>query len=139
VGLILALALAVAGGNLVVTTSPEKVRVDRLVSVRATGQVGDRGRLWIYRDRKGCAVSVRGERRRGTLITSRPVAGSFDFESHVRPRRAGRLWICGYLYAITCDAVGRNCGTATGLPPDAGYSRALITVRTRPVRAAATR
>jgi hypothetical protein len=130
VALILALAVAVAGGNLVVTTAPEKVRSGRQVAVRATGQVGDTGgRLWIYHDRKGCAVSVRGERRRGTLIVSKPITGSFDFESRIRPRRVGRLWICGYLYAITCDALGRNCGTATGLPPDAGYSKALVTVR----------
>jgi hypothetical protein len=126
---ILALALAVAGGNLVVTTAPEKVRSGRQVAVRATGEVGDKGRLWIYHDRKGCAVDVRAERRRGTLIVSRPIVGSFDFESRIRPRRIGRLWICGYLYAITCDAVGRNCGTATGLPPDAGFSRALVRVR----------
>jgi hypothetical protein len=127
---ILALALAVAGGNLVVTTAPEKVRSGRPVAVRATGQVGDTGgRLWIYHDRRGCAVSVRGERRRGTLIVSKPITGSFDFESRIRPRRVGRLWICGYLYAITCDAVGRNCAPATGLPPDAGFSRALVRVR----------
>jgi hypothetical protein len=123
------LLAAVAGGNLVVTTAPEKVRSGRQVAVRATGEVGDRGRLWIYHDRKGCAVDVRTERRRGTLIVSRPIVGSFDFESRIRPRRVGRLWICGYLYAITCDAVGRNCGTATGLPPDAGFSRALVRVR----------
>jgi hypothetical protein len=128
--LILALALAVAGGNLVVTTAPEKAKVGRQVAVRATGQVGDRGRLWIYHDRKGCAATVRGERRRGTLIVTKPIVGSFDFESKIRPSRAGRIWICGYLYAITCDALGRNCGTATGLPPDAGYSTALVRVRT---------
>jgi hypothetical protein len=126
---ILALALAVAGGNLVVTTSPEKVRSGRQVAVRATGEVGDKGRLWIYHDRKGCAVSVRGERRRGTLIVSRPIVGSFDFESRIRPRRVGRLWICGYLYAITCDALGNNCAPATGLPPDAGFSDAVVRVR----------
>jgi hypothetical protein len=127
--LILALALAVAGGNLVVTTAPEKVRSGHSVAVRATGQVGDTGRLWVYRDRKGCAVTQRGERRRGTLLASRPIEGSFDFEVRIRPRRAGSLWICGYLYAITCDAMGQNCGTATGLPPDAGFSRARIRVR----------
>ena len=137
--LILALAVAVAGGNLVVTTAPAKPKVGQRVAVRATGQVGDRGRLWIYRDRKGCAVTVRGERRRGTLMTSRPITGSFDFQTSVRPRRSGRLWICGYLYAITCDAAGRNCGPATGLPPDAGFSRALIRVREQPARSAASR
>jgi hypothetical protein len=128
-GVILALALAVAGGNLVVTTAPEKPRVDHRLAVRATGQVGDRGHLWIYHDRKGCATSERGERRRGKLITSRPITGSFDFESHITPRRTGALWICGYLYAITCNAIGQNCGTSTGLPPDAGFSQARVKVR----------
>ena len=127
--LILALAAAVAGGNLVVTTSPEKVRLGRAVAVRATGQVGDTGRLWILHDRKGCAVTVRAERRRGTLITTRPIEGSFDFQSRIRPRREGRLWICGYLYANTCDAMGRDCAPATGLPPDAGFSRAVVRIR----------
>jgi hypothetical protein len=129
VALILALAAAVAGGNLVVTTSPEKVRLGRSVAVRATGQVGDTGRLWILHDRKGCAVTVRAERRRGTLITTRPIEGSFDFQSRIRPRREGRLWICGYLYANTCDALGQNCAPATGLPPDAGFSRAVVRIR----------
>jgi hypothetical protein len=129
VGLILALAVAVAGGNLVVTTAPEKVRAGRSVAVRATGQVGDTGRLWIYHDRKGCLVDVAAERRRGTLITTRPISGSFDFQSRIRPRREGRLWICGYLYANTCDALGQNCVPATGLPPDAGFSRAVVRVR----------
>jgi|tagenome__1003787_1003787.scaffolds.fasta_scaffold20625320_2 hypothetical protein len=139
-GLILALALAVAGGNLVVTTAPETTRVGHRVAVRATGQVGDSGgRLWVYRDRKGCAVSARGERRRGALMASRPITGSFDFETAFRPRRTGRVWICGYLYAITCDAAGRNCGAAIGLPPDAGFSRALVRVRAQPARSAAKR
>jgi hypothetical protein len=138
-GLILALAVAVAGGNLVVTTAPEKVRVGHRVAVRATGQVGDTGHLWIYRDRRGCAVTVHSERRRGTLMTSRPIEGSFDFDRSFRTRQAGRIWICGYLYANTCDASGQNCGPATGLPPDAGFSRALIRVRAQPARAAARR
>jgi hypothetical protein len=132
-GLILALAVAVAGGNLAVTTAPATTHVGHRVVVRATGQVGDTGgHLWIYRDRKGCAVSARGERRRGTLMASRAITESFDFEAGFRVRRAGRVWICGYLYAITCDAAGQNCGPATGLPPDAGFSRALVRVRARP-------
>jgi hypothetical protein len=138
--LIVAFAVAVAGGNLVVTTAPEKTRVGHRVVVRATGQVGDTGgRLWVFRDRKGCAQTARGERRRGTLMTSRPINGSFDFEAAFRPRRSGRIWICGYLYAITCDAAGRDCGPATGLPPDAGFSRAVVRVRARPGLSAASR
>jgi hypothetical protein len=133
------LMAAVAGGNLAVTTAPETTRVGHRVAVRATGQVGDSGgRLWIYRDRKGCAVSARGEGRRGALMTSRPITGSFDFQAAFRPRRTGRVWICGYLYAITCDAAGRNCAPATGLPPDAGFSQAVVRVRARPARSAAS-
>jgi hypothetical protein len=128
-GLILALIAAVAGGNLAVTAAPEKPRVNQRVAVRVTGQVGDRGRLWIYRDRKGCAQSVRAERRRGTRLATLPITESFDFQVHFRPRYSGRIWVCGYLYAITCDAAGRNCGPATGLPPDAGFSRARVRVR----------
>jgi hypothetical protein len=128
-GLILALAAAVAGGNLVVTATPEKPRVNHRVIVRATGQVGDKGILWIYRDRKGCAQTVRGERRRGTKMAAHPITASFDFEVSFTPRRSGRVWICGYLYAITCDAAGANCGPATGLPPDAGFSQARVSVR----------
>src|SRR3954469_6522811 len=112
------LMAAVAGGNLVVTTAPEKSRVGRSVAVRATGQVGDTGHLWILHDRQGCAVTVRAERRRGTRMPSRPITGSFDFQSRIRPRRTGRIWVCGYLYANTCDAMGQNCAPATGLPPD---------------------
>lgn len=130
--LILALVAAVAGGNLVVTTAPSRPHVGHRVAVRATGQVGDTGgRLWVYRDRVGCATTVRGERRRGTLMASRPITGSFDFEAYFRPRRTGTVWVCGYLYAITCDAAGQNCGPATGLPPDAGFSRARVRVRAR--------
>jgi hypothetical protein len=128
-GLILALAVAVAGGNLAVTTAPERPRVNQRVAVRVTGQVGDRGRLWIYRDRKGCAQTVRGERRRGTRMATLPITESFDFQVHFRPRRTGSIWVCGYLYAITCDAAGQNCGPATGLPPDAGFSQARVRVR----------
>src|SRR4051794_13100022 len=97
-GLILALAMAVAGGNLVVTTAPEKVRAGRTVHVRATGQVGaSGGHLWIFRDRTGWAVRARSERRRGKRVGSGPVTGAFDFEAGVRARRGGRPWGWGYL------------------------------------------
>jgi hypothetical protein len=128
-GLIVALVAAVAGGNLAVTAAPERPRLGHRVVVRATGQVGDKGYLWIYRDRKGCAQTVRGERRRGIRMASMPIEESFDFTRSFRPRYTGRIWICGYLYAITCDATGQNCAPATGLPPDAGFSQARVRVR----------
>lgn len=131
-GLILALVAAVAGGNLAVTTAPEKPRVNQRVAIRVTGQVGDKGRLWIYRDREGCAPTIRAEARRGTRMATLPITESFDFEVFFRPRHEGRIWVCGYLYAITCDAAGQNCGPATGLPPDAGFSR--VRMRVRPPR-----
>jgi hypothetical protein len=127
---ILAVIAAVAGGNLAVTTAPGRPHVGHRVAVRSTGQVGDTGgRLYIYTDRKGCRADSRSERRRGDRIATRPIEGSFDFETHFTPRRSGRIWVCGYLYAITCDASGRDCGPATGLPPDAGFSRVLVRVR----------
>jgi hypothetical protein len=138
VALILALVAAVAGGNLAVTTAPAKPHVDQRVVVRSTGQVGDKGKLYIYRDRKGCLASARAERHRGSRLASLPIEGSFDFEVFLTPRRIGRIWVCAYLYAITCDAAGRDCGPALGLPPDAGFSRVLIRVRARPARSAAT-
>jgi hypothetical protein len=140
VGLILALVAAVAGGNLAVTTAPVKPRVDQRVAVRSTGQVGDSGgHLYIYVDRSGCLADARSERHRGTRIASLPIRASFDFTAHFTPRRSGRIWVCGYLYAITCDAAGQNCGPATGLPPDAGFSRVLVRVRERQARSAARR
>ncbi|MEA2495416.1 MAG: hypothetical protein QOJ29_3327 [Thermoleophilaceae bacterium] len=127
---ILALLAAVAGGNLAVTTAPERPRVGQRVEVRSTGQVGDRGRLYLYRNlHKPCAQSARGERQIGIRLASRPIVSTFDFTVVYRPRRVRREWICGYLYAITCDAAGRNCAPATGLPPDAGFSQVRVRVR----------
>jgi hypothetical protein len=133
----LALAAAVAGGNLAVTTSSHPV-VGRPVQVRATGQVGDKGRLYVYLNRgPGCAASSDQERALGRSVrrlhAPLPVEGSFDFRTSFVPRRtATRMWVCSYLYAITCDAAGRNCGPATGLPPDAGFSRVRVRVRAAP-------
>jgi hypothetical protein len=128
---ILAALAAVAGGNLAVTSAPVRPRVDRRMVFRATGQVGEKGHLYLYRERgKTCAQSARAERRRAAVrMLSRPVDGSFDFEVRHVPRRAGRLLVCAYLYADTCDAAGRNCGPAVGLPPDAGFSQVRIVVR----------
>jgi hypothetical protein len=128
--LALALLAAVAGGNLAVTTAPTHPRTGQRVIIRATGQVGDTGHFYLYRDRgKGCAASARGERRRGARVASRRIDGSFDFEVFFTPRRTGRLWICGYLYADSCDAAGNDCGPATGLPPDAGFAQVRVRVR----------
>lgn len=127
----LAIAAAVAGGNLVVTTAPERPRPGREVQVRATGQVGDTGRLWIYRSATKCPATVSEARSRAVKLASLPITESFDFELAWKPRRAGTVWVCGYLYAITCDAAGRDCGPAVGLPPDAGFSQARVRVRPR--------
>jgi hypothetical protein len=130
VAAIIAVALAVAGGNLAVTTAPLHPRVGHRVQIRATGQVGDTGRLYIFRNTsRPCADTVRGERRRGIRLAERPIVGSFDFETSYIPRRARREWVCGYLYANSCDAAGNYCGPATGLPPDAGFSQVGMRVR----------
>ncbi len=128
---LLAILAAVAGGNLAVTTAPLRPKVGQRVYVRSTGQVGDTGgRLYIFRNTsKPCAVSADGERRRGIRLAARPIHDSFDFTTSYVPRRARTEWVCGSLYAITCDAAGRDCGPATGLPPDAGYDYVRMTVR----------
>ncbi|MFL5841464.1 MAG: hypothetical protein ACJ77Z_13530 [Thermoleophilaceae bacterium] len=130
----LALAAAVAGGNLAVTASPHP-RVYHYVRIRATGQVGDAGRLFVYRNRGvGCANSADEEVALGTskVVPLHPplaVEGSFDFTTLYLPSRFGeREWVCSYLYARTCDAAGAHCGPATGLPPDAGFSRTRLDV-----------
>ena len=129
----MALALilaAVAGGNLATTIAPEHPRVGQRVEVRSTGQVGDRGRLYVYRNRsRRCAQTARGERRRGELLGKRAIVESFDMTVRFRVRRARTEWVCAYLYAITCDAAGQNCGPATGLPPDAGFAQVRVRVR----------
>ena len=112
-----------------VTVAPEHPRVGQRAAIRATGQVGDRGRYYIYKSAERCAVSVRAQRRQGTRIASGPAVESFDFEVFWTPRRATRVWICGYLYAHHCDAGGQNCGYATGLPPDAGFFQVRVKVR----------
>ena len=132
----LVLAAAVAGGNLAVTAAPSKPHAAHRVVVRATGQVGDSGgRLYLYRNLgTRCRSSADAERSLGRrairLVRPRAIASTFDFHTSYRAGRAGtREWVCGYLYAISCDAAGNNCGAATGLPPDAGYSSASVRVR----------
>ena len=128
--LLAVLLAAVAGGNLAVTTAPAHPRVGQRVEVRATGQVGDTGRLYVYRNRsQRCGQSARGERSRGTLLANKPVVESFDMTVRFRVRRVRTEWVCAYLYANTCDAAGQNCGPATGLPPDAGFSQVRVRVR----------
>ena len=134
----LALAAAVAGGNLAVTISSHPV-VGRAVKVYATGQVGDTGgTLYVYRNvGRYCGVTVADERRMGGRAAHRlhdpiPIRGSFAFRTSFVPRVVGRKeWVCGYLYATTCNADGTNCGPATGLPPDAGFSRVRVRVGRR--------
>jgi len=136
---VLALAAAVAGGNLAVTAAPGHPRSGQRVEVRSTGQVGDTGGMfYLYRNLgPRCGTSARDEQRLGRkarpLRVRMPIHDSFDFTTRYRAGRAGtREWVCGYLYAITCDAAGNNCAPATGLPPDSGFSRALVRVRRSP-------
>src|SRR3954447_2843532 len=126
---ILAILAAVAGGNLGVTATPAHPRVGHRVVVGATGQVGTTGRLYLYRSARSCADTARGERRLGTLLATRPIKGSFEALVSYRPRRVRTEWICGYLYAISCDIGDQGCAPATGLPPDAGFDQVRVRVR----------
>jgi hypothetical protein len=139
---ILMLAAAVAGGELAVTTGPPHPRVGHKVYAYATGEVGSSGRLYVYRNTaSACAATARGERRRGTLLASYSLKGSFDYTISYTPRRVRREWVCSYLYGTTCDAAGNNCGIPTGLPPDAGFSQNVVRVRpaSQSVKSAAVR
>jgi hypothetical protein len=130
VGLILMLAAAVAGGNLAVTTAPEHPRVGQTVRVYATGEVGSSGRLYVFRNvSRPCGSTVREERPRGRLLADHALTGPFDYTIRYVARRARREWVCSYLYGTSCDATGNNCGIATGLPPDAGFSQNVVRVR----------
>ena len=128
---LLAVLAAVAGGTLGLTATPVHPRIGQRVVVGATGQVGMSGHLYVYRNLgHRCTVTARGERRiGGRLLISRAVTGPFEALYSYRPRRARREWICGYLYAITCDKADQSCGPATGLPPDAGFDQVRVSVR----------
>ena len=122
------LLAAVAGGQLAVSMEPAHPRMGQRATVYLTGQVGDHGHLYVFRNRtRRCADTARGERRIGALAGSWAI--NQPFEKRVRfAARPG--WVCAYLYAITCDAAGQNCAPATGLPPDAGF--ASVRVKPRP-------
>jgi hypothetical protein len=131
----LALAAAVAGGNLAVT-APSHPPVGRYVTIRATGQVGRDGELFTYRNRGArCAVSRDAEEALGPskaleLHAAHKVEGAFEFRTAYFPTLFGVTeWICSYLYATTCDVATGQCGSATGLPPDAGFSRTRLSIR----------
>ncbi|MFL5893976.1 MAG: hypothetical protein ACJ76Z_02540 [Thermoleophilaceae bacterium] len=139
--LVVALAAALAGGNLGVTTAPRHPVAGSPVRVYATGQVGDTGgRLYVFHNlSRPCADTASGERRRGRLVhPAMAVDGAFELRTRFVPHRAGPQWVCSYLYAITCEAGGTDCGPAVGVPPDAGFSRNRISVRP-PRRASASR
>ena len=126
----LALLAAVAGGNLAVTVNTQRPLVGHRVYVRSTGQVDAQGRYYLYRNpRERCGQTARAERGRGTLLASKAISESFDLTVSYTPRRVRREWVCAYLYSLSCDAAGQNCGPATGLPPDAGFAQVRIRVR----------
>jgi hypothetical protein len=131
----LALAAAVAGGNLAVTAPPHPP-FGRYVTIRATGQVGRDGELYTYRNRGApCGVSRDAEEALGRskaleLHAPHKVERAFEFRTDYLPTLFGvSEWICSYLYASTCDVATGQCGSATGLPPDAGFSRTRLSIR----------
>jgi hypothetical protein len=127
---LMAILAAVAGGNLAVTVNTQKPRVGHRVYVRSTGQVDAKGRYYVFRNRRApCGQTARSEAKRGVRLAVKPITESFDLTLSYKPRVVRREWICAYLYSISCDAAGNNCGAATGLPPDAGFAQVRIRVR----------
>ena len=127
---IFATIAAVAGGQLAVSMTPAHPRVGQRVDVAMTGQVGDKGRLFVYRNSsRRCGASVSDERRIGTRVANWYVPRPFEHHVVFRPKRAHTEWVCAYLYAISCDATGQQCGAPTGLPPDAGFAQVRVRVR----------
>src|SRR3954452_24167950 len=119
---LLAILAAVAGGNLGVTVNTQRPVVGHRVYVRSTGQVDSTGRFYVFRNRSArCGQTARSEAGRGVALAIMPVRESCDRPVSFPPRRVRREWVCVYLYSISCDAAGHNCGPATGLPPDAGF------------------
>jgi hypothetical protein len=125
---VLASIAAVAGGQLAVTMAPAHPRIGQRVTISLTGQVGDRGRLYVFRNSaRRCADTADGERRIGHRLGSWPITQPFEKQLRFTARRSS--WVCVYLYALSCDAAGRSCGFATGLPPDAGWAQVRVRVR----------
>ena len=109
---------------------PAHPRVGKRTDIAMTGQVGDRGWLFVYRNRsRRCAASAGGERRIGTRVGNWEVLHPFEHHVVFTPRRVRTEWVCVYLYAVSCDASGQNCGPAMGLPPDAGFAQVRVRVR----------
>src|SRR4051794_30249071 len=127
---IVAIAAAVAGGQLAVTMEPARPHVGQRIEIVMTGQVGQKGRHYVFRNRsKRCAAYVRGERSIGTRVASWAIDQPFEHRVSFVARRARTEFVCAYLYAVTCDAAGNNCAPATGLPPDAGFAQVRVRVR----------
>jgi hypothetical protein len=131
----LALAAAVAGGNLAVT-APARPPVWRYVTILATGQVGRDGTLFMYRNRGAPCAATRDDEealgRSKAVEVHEPLSiqGSFELKATYLPRRFGVTeWVCSYLYAEACDVATGQCGAATGLPPDAGFSKTRLSIR----------
>ena len=90
----------------------------------------NKGRYYVYRNRRStCGQTQHSEAHRGQLLVVKPISESFDLTIHYTPRVVRREWVCAYLYSISCDAAGKNCGAGTGLPPDAGFAQVRIRVR----------
>jgi hypothetical protein len=127
---ILATVAAVAGGQLAVSMQPARPQVGHRIDIAMTGQVGDKGRLYVYRNRSArCSATAAGERRIGVRIASWRITQPFEHHVRFTPRQVRTEWVCAYLYAITCDAAGHNCAPAVGLPPDAGFAQVRVKVR----------
>ena len=121
----LAVAAAVAGGNLLVTTTAKPV-VWRHVRIAMTGEVRGSGTIYVYRNvGADCGNSKEDEdalgRKAHRLLPPVPVKTSFGLHASYLPRRFGvKERVCAYLYTPE---------QSTGLPPDAGYSESEVRIR----------
>ena len=130
----IALAAAVAGGNLAVTTSPRHPVAGsqaRVLCHRAAANAGGLATTCTAAPPgKSCAAAAAGERRRGRLL--RPpldVDGAFDAHASSSPARPAGSGSAPTSTRSLATRPGQNCGPAIGLPPDAGFSQIRVKVR----------
>jgi hypothetical protein len=119
-----AITAAVAGGNLLVTTTPHPL-VRHHVRIYLTGEVRGSGTLYLYRNIGARCGNGRDDEkalghRARELMKPMRVDTSFGLTRSYVPERFGvQEEVCGYLYTDQ---------QSTGLPPDAGYSDATVKI-----------
>lgn len=121
---IAAVTAAVAGGNVLVTTTPHPL-VWHHVRIYMTGEVRGSGTLYLYRNIGAKCGNSRDDeealgRRARELMKPLRVKTSFGLSRSYLPERFGvQEEVCAYLYTDE---------QSTGLPPDAGYSDSTVKI-----------